>query len=146
MKQAKIVAWAVSSLAAAGVVIGVAPASADTPLSNAAPVTASRTVSVHAPTHETTVQPLLTCDYYYSGSQDYPTIAYGSTGAAVKQAQCELNYTIKYGLTIDGKFGSETERATKTFQGFCGLTKDGIIGDHTWAYLNDWYHAGAVCK
>lgn len=82
------------------------------------------------------------CDYFYG---DRPTISYGSSGPAVKQAQCELNDVIGAGLAIDGAFGSATEKATKKFQGKCGLAKDGIIGPKTWARLNDVFYAHARC-
>lgn len=83
------------------------------------------------------------CDYFYG---DRPTISYGSSGPAVKQAQCELDDVIGAGLAIDGTFGSATEKATKKFQGKCGLlAKDGIIGPKTWARLNDALYVHARC-
>lgn len=57
----------------------------------------------------------------------------GSEGGDVKLVQqrlIELGYSLpKYGA--DGDFGSETERAVKSFQKTKGLTVDGIVGEHT---------------
>lgn len=82
------------------------------------------------------------CDYFYG---DRPTISYGSSGPAVKQAQCELNGVINAGLAIDGTFGTATESTTKKFQAKYGLVKDGIIGPKTWARLSDVFHHHALC-
>ncbi|MFH7024151.1 MAG: peptidoglycan-binding protein [Heteroscytonema crispum UTEX LB 1556] len=38
---------------------------------------------------------------------------------------------------IDGKFGSKTEQAVKTFQKTFGLVVDGIVGAKTWNKLGD---------
>ena len=38
-------------------------------------------------------------------------------------------------LTVDGKFGSSTQKAVKTFQSQQGLTVDGKVGRTTWARL-----------
>ena len=39
------------------------------------------------------------------------------------------------GLTADGVFGAETEKAVKKVQGKNNLTKDGVVGAYTWAVL-----------
>lgn len=70
----------------------------------------------------------------YSGS--HPTLSYGSTGPAVKHAQCLLNY---YGVVViaqDGIFGDDTWNAVLWAQGACGLARDGIIGPNTWNCLH----------
>lgn len=36
------------------------------------------------------------------------------------------------GVTVDGKFGKDTEKAVKKWQGLMGLTADGIVGYNTW--------------
>lgn len=74
-----------------------------------------------------------------------PEIKYGSRGAAVMQAQCELNFAWVYqfhhgGLAEDGIFGAQTRAATKAFQGCAGIAQDGIIGPRTWSWLNLWAH------
>ena len=61
----------------------------------------------------------------------------GSTGSAVKYLQRKL-YSKLYPVgTIDGIFGSNTERAVKEFQQENGLTPDGIVGPKTWQAVQD---------
>jgi len=75
----------------------------------------------------------------YTSSQ--PTLSYGSTGTAVKQAQCELNWAYQNprgALSVDGIFGTATKNATINFQKCVHLTADGIIGPDTWSELNYW--------
>ena len=60
----------------------------------------------------------------------YPTIKLGSRGEAVKQWQ-----TMVGGLTVDGIFGSLTDRATRDFQRANGLVVDGIVGPKTWGKM-----------
>lgn len=61
----------------------------------------------------------------------------GSHGAVVSKIQkrlISLGYRLpKYGA--DGSFGSETEKAVKSFQGDKHLFKDGIVGSKTWGAL-----------
>lgn len=54
------------------------------------------------------------------------TIKYGSKGDWVKV----LQYAI--GEKADGKFGTRTRNALKSFQKAHGLTEDGVAGDKTW--------------
>ncbi|WP_454197256.1 peptidoglycan-binding domain-containing protein [Nocardia sp. Marseille-Q1738] len=63
----------------------------------------------------------------YTSAQ--PTIQRGSSGDAVRQAQCLL------GVTVDGSFGPETESAVVSVQIAFGLEPDGIVGPQTWAAL-----------
>ncbi len=82
-----------------------------------------------------------TCSYVSSGTR--PTLRYGDTGSAVKQAQCLSN--IWNGipkLTVDGNFGAGTRTKIKWIQGCHGLTKDGVIGAGTWDAL---YHPAGDC-
>jgi peptidoglycan hydrolase-like protein with peptidoglycan-binding domain len=66
-----------------------------------------------------------------------PTISYGSTGSAVKQAQCLLKYWGYSPGAIDGDFGSNTRSAVISFQtDICGLKVDGIVGANTWRALS----------
>jgi N-acetylmuramoyl-L-alanine amidase len=53
----------------------------------------------------------------------------GSKGSNVKLVQA------KVGVTVDGKFGSLTEKAVKDFQKKNKLVADGIVGKLTWSKL-----------
>ena len=57
------------------------------------------------------------------------TIRQGASGNPVKAIQDALN------ITIDGKFGPQTEKAVRTLQNGGGLKLDGIVGPATWGYL-----------
>lgn len=66
-----------------------------------------------------------------------PTIRRGSTGEFVMVCQ-EILVDLGYDLGpsgVDGKFGTKTEAAVKTFQQRHGLTADGIVGPKTWQQL-----------
>ncbi|MEU0431365.1 peptidoglycan-binding domain-containing protein [Streptomyces sp. NPDC006290] len=71
----------------------------------------------------------------YTTSQ--PTLSYGSTGSAVKQAQCLLKYWGYSPGSIDGEFGNNTRSAVIDFQtNVCDLKADGIVGTNTWRALS----------
>ncbi len=70
---------------------------------------------------------------------DEPELSLGSRGVAVKQAQCQLDSVLDRHVKVDGKFGPDTESATKAFQQCAGLARDGIIGENTWRELNYWW-------
>lgn len=55
-----------------------------------------------------------------------PTIKKGSAGKAVKIWQTIID------VSVDGAFGSKTEKATIAFQKAHGLEQDGIVGAMTW--------------
>lgn len=63
-------------------------------------------------------------------------VGYGriTSGGKVKVAQMLLREQ-GYNIAVDGIWGPKSEEATKSFQRSLGLTADGIIGKHTWAYL-----------
>ena len=63
-----------------------------------------------------------------------PNYGIGSSGNNVYAIQYLLNYR-GYGLTVDGKFGPNTESAVKKFQKTNNLTTDGIVGPNTWNKL-----------
>jgi hypothetical protein len=67
-----------------------------------------------------------------------PTLKRGSKGEYVTLAQTELiNKGYSCGsFGADGEFGAATEAAVKKFQKDNGLTVDGIIGEKTWAALD----------
>ncbi len=75
---------------------------------------------------------------------NYKTIRNGSRGSDVKTCQHMLNGTISAGLVEDGKFGSKTVAAVKTYQKMKGLTADGICGPATWRNLAQDYND--ACK
>ena len=58
-----------------------------------------------------------------------PTLRYKSSGINVEELQTLLN------VSVDGKFGPQTETAVKTFQKANGLVDDGIVGRLTWTAL-----------
>jgi peptidoglycan hydrolase-like protein with peptidoglycan-binding domain len=61
----------------------------------------------------------------------YPTLQSGSTGAAVKAAQCLLGGTNE----PSGTFDTATTDAVKAFQTRIGLPANGVIGASTWTAL-----------
>ncbi|WP_326601009.1 peptidoglycan-binding protein [Streptomyces sp. NBC_01799] len=70
-----------------------------------------------------------------------PTLRQGSSGNAVEQAQCYLNYAINAGLDEDGDFGPATAAATREFQRCAEIVVDGRIGAQTWSFLVFWANA-----
>ena len=71
----------------------------------------------------------------------YSTVKKGSKGSDVKTLQTMLNKVDNAGLTVDGIFGSGTEKAVKNFQKANKLTVDGIVGSKTWAALEKEYNS-----
>ena len=73
----------------------------------------------------------------YSGT----ALQKGSNNSEVARIQTYLNALRPYipcltsTLTVDGKFGSGTQKAVQCFQGFSGLIADGIVGRNTWNAL-----------
>ena len=63
------------------------------------------------------------------------TIKNGSKGSDVVTLQAKLNSLGKYGLIVDGIFGTKTEEAVKDFQKKNNLDVDGIVGTKTWSAL-----------
>ena len=64
----------------------------------------------------------------------------GSAGTAVRELQFYLYLMSAYEssippVSIDGKFGADTERAVRAYQRFAGLTVDGVVGRTTWNSL-----------
>lgn len=71
-----------------------------------------------------------------------PVLQDGDTGAEVKTLQQVLNARpIAPGLTVDGDFGPATLAAVKLVQSNNGLAIDGIVGEQTWAAMNQLPHA-----
>jgi peptidoglycan hydrolase-like protein with peptidoglycan-binding domain len=66
-----------------------------------------------------------------------PVLQEGSSGAVVSSLQTILtNGADQWGgigpQGIDGSFGPHTRAAVEAFQGWGGVTADGIVGDETW--------------
>ena len=60
------------------------------------------------------------------GSKGY--LSQGDKGINVERLLKFLNWCINAKLTVDGSFGSKTEKAVKKFQNKYGLTVDGYFG------------------
>lgn len=63
-------------------------------------------------------------------------LSYGSSGEEVKELQKALN-NAGYSLEVDGKFGTKTQSAVKSYQKSKGLAVDGIVGNNTWTSLSN---------
>jgi peptidoglycan hydrolase-like protein with peptidoglycan-binding domain len=63
------------------------------------------------------------------------TVKKGSSGDDVRAVQYLLVHKHGYGITVDGVFGSETDKAVHDLQEVYGLTADGIVGQNTWKAL-----------
>lgn len=66
---------------------------------------------------------------------DKPTVKKGSSNTNVMLLQEFLNSNGYNCGTVDGVFGSKTEKAVKTWQKDHNLTVDGIVGPKTWASM-----------
>ena len=67
-----------------------------------------------------------------------PVLQEGSSGAVVSSLQTVLTNGADQwgGITpqgVDGIFGPHTRAAVEAFQGWGGVTADGIVGDQTWS-------------
>lgn len=68
-------------------------------------------------------------------STAYGLSRYGSTGSEVKQIQTKLKRWGYYNGSVDGIFGSQTQKAVRSFQKANGLGVDGIAGPKTLAAM-----------
>ena len=59
----------------------------------------------------------------------------GSRGNEVRQIQKKLKELGYYKGSVDGIYGTGTQKAVKSFQKNCGITADGIAGPKTLRYL-----------
>ncbi|WP_380285601.1 peptidoglycan-binding protein [Kitasatospora purpeofusca] len=88
-------------------------------------------------------QPTQRCNF----TDARPTLKQGSSGEAVKQAQCYLGSSLTgEAILVDGDFGPVTDAATRRFQKCANITVDGVIGAQTWSFLTFWSNStGFVC-
>ena len=59
----------------------------------------------------------------------------GSRGQEVRQIQQKLRSLGLYNGSVDGVYGTATQKAVRQFQKNCGITADGIAGPKTLLYL-----------
>ena len=71
--------------------------------------------------------------FVYENTQTLSSI--GSRGEEVRQIQKKLKELGLYKGSIDGIYGTATQKAVRQFQKNCGLTADGIAGPKTLKYL-----------
>ena len=76
----------------------------------------------------------------------YALLSQGSVGSDTAQVQTWLNGLRDQGmnlprLTVDGRYGSSTTTAVRTFQALAGLSADGKVGRNTWNALYAAYAA-----
>lgn len=65
-----------------------------------------------------------------------PTVQAGSRNEYVTYLQRVLAEKAGQSITIDGYFGAQTATAVRNFQGFFGLTVDGIVAAKTWGAVD----------
>lgn len=74
---------------------------------------------------------LLSGALFYNLKSEDALSRLGSTGSEVTKIQTKLKNWGYYKGTVDGKYGSQTQKAVKEFQRKNGLTADGIAGSAT---------------
>ncbi len=70
-----------------------------------------------------------------SNSSVYTLSKLGSRGDEVRQVQKKLKELGYYKGSVDGIYGTGTQKAVKAFQKNCGITADGIAGPKTLKFL-----------
>ena len=80
----------------------------------------------------------------YPGQYPGTPLRNGSTGSQVRRIQFWLSIVADFynslpKVSVDGIFGSATERAVRAFQQYFGLTVDGIVGPNTWNKIYEVY-------
>ena len=71
--------------------------------------------------------------FVYENTQTLSSI--GSRGQEVRQIQNKLKELGLYKGSVDGIYGTSTQKAVRQFQKNCGITADGIAGPQTLKYL-----------
>jgi peptidoglycan hydrolase-like protein with peptidoglycan-binding domain len=74
-----------------------------------------------------------------------PVLRKGDVGEAVKTLQRELKKLMYYNGTDSGTFDDATLAAVKAFQANNGLGADGVVGEKTWAALQQLYPPVVSC-
>ncbi len=81
-----------------------------------------------------------TWDYLYRitpyAETAHTTLRRGDKGDEVIYLQVRLNGYLGSELITDGLFGESTELAVRHFQAAMRITIDGVVGSHTWHYLD----------
>ena len=78
---------------------------------------------------------VITAIAYTYGESAQTLSQLGSRGQEVRQIQQKLRELGLYSGSIDGIYGTATQKAVRQFQKNCGLTADGIAGRKTLLYL-----------
>ena len=76
---------------------------------------------------------IATISLAYENTQTLSSL--GSRGQEVRQIQKKLQALGFYSGSIDGIYGTSTQKAVRKFQKNCGITADGIAGPKTLLYL-----------
>ena len=71
--------------------------------------------------------------FVYENTQTLSSL--GSRGQEVRQIQQKLRSLGLYNGSVDGVYGTATQKAVRQFQKNCGITADGIAGPKTLLYL-----------
>ncbi len=72
----------------------------------------------------------------FAATRTSPTLSrLGSRGEEVRRVQTKLKSLGLYTGSVDGIYGTGTQKAVRQFQKNCGLTVDGIAGPKTLLYL-----------
>lgn len=78
---------------------------------------------------------LTNTQHLYSGESVSVLSKLGSRGDEVRKIQKKLKELGYYKGSVDGIYGSGTQKAVKAFQKNCGITADGIAGPKTLKFL-----------
>ncbi|MCD7827907.1 MAG: spore cortex-lytic enzyme [Clostridiales bacterium] len=84
---------------------------------------------------DTAAEILTSYGIYYNQNTVQTLSQYGSRGTEVRNIQTKLKQLGYYSGSVDGIFGSATEKAVIAFQKNCGIKADGIAGPQTLLYL-----------